>query len=130
MRVWIDPVRLAARGVTATEVLTAINDSNFLSAPGKTQNEFVAYSITMRTTLQTPEAFGALPLRSEGDKVVRLRDVARVELAPRNRHEASPSTASPAPSSASSRRRRPTRSTPPRRWSPSCRRSRTPCRKA
>ncbi|CCV11173.1 efflux RND transporter permease subunit [Mesorhizobium sp. STM 4661] len=41
MRVWIDPVRLAARGVTASEVLTAINNSNFLSAPGNTENEYV-----------------------------------------------------------------------------------------
>ena len=81
MRVWIDPVKLAARGVTAAEVLTAINDSNFLSAPGKTENEYVVYSITVRSTLQTPEAFAALPLRSKDGKVVRLRDVARVELA-------------------------------------------------
>ncbi len=45
---------------------------------------YVAYSITVRSTLQTPEAFGALPLRSEDGKVVRLRDVARVELAAEN----------------------------------------------
>lgn len=38
MRVWIDPVRLASRGVTATEVLDAINASNFMSAPGRTKN--------------------------------------------------------------------------------------------
>ena len=81
MRVWIDPVRLAARGVTAAEVLTAINNSNFLSAPGNTQNEYVVSSITVRSTLQTPEAFSELPLRSTDGKVVRLRDVARVELA-------------------------------------------------
>lgn len=81
MRVWVDPVRLAARGVTAAEVVQAINASNFLSAPGKTKNEYVAYSITTETTLQTPEAFGALPLRTDGDEVVRLRDVADVELA-------------------------------------------------
>ncbi|WP_028033262.1 efflux RND transporter permease subunit [Chelativorans sp. J32] len=81
MRVWIDPVRLAARGVTAGEVVTAINASNFLSAPGKTKNEYVAYPITTETTLQTPDAFAALPLKSEGDEVVRLRDVADVELA-------------------------------------------------
>ena len=43
MRVWIDPVRLAARGVTAGDVVAAIRASNFLAAPGKTQNEFVAY---------------------------------------------------------------------------------------
>src|SRR5690606_28520181 len=36
MRVWIDPIRLAARGMTASEVLAAINSSNFLAAPGKT----------------------------------------------------------------------------------------------
>ncbi|MAS03800.1 MAG: multidrug efflux protein [Ahrensia sp.] len=81
MRVWIDPVRLAARGVTAAEVVGAINQANFLSAPGKTKNEYVTYSITTETTLRTPEAFGALPLTSSGDEVVRLRDVADVELA-------------------------------------------------
>ncbi|AGB43970.1 efflux RND transporter permease subunit [Mesorhizobium sp. CO1-1-7] len=84
MRVWIDPVRLAARGVTAAEVLAAINNSNFLSAPGNTQNEYVVSSITVRSTLQTPEAFAALPLRSTDGNVVRLRDVARVELAAAN----------------------------------------------
>ncbi|MBE1202972.1 efflux RND transporter permease subunit [Aminobacter carboxidus] len=81
MRVWVDPVKLAARGLTAAEVLQAINASNFLSAPGKTKNEYVAYSITMKSTLQTPEAFGELPLKSDNGNVVRLRDVAHVELA-------------------------------------------------
>ncbi|RVA08398.1 multidrug efflux protein, partial [Mesorhizobium sp. M7A.F.Ca.CA.002.05.1.1] len=84
MRVWIDPVKLAARGVTASELLTAINNSNFLSAPGNTQNEYVVSSITVRSTLQTPEAFAELPLRSTDGNVVRLRDVARVELAAEN----------------------------------------------
>jgi len=81
MRVWIDPLQLAARGVTVSEVLAAISASNFLSAPGSTENEYYAHSITLESTLQTPEAFGALPLKAEGDAVVRLRDVARIELA-------------------------------------------------
>ncbi|MDG4880773.1 efflux RND transporter permease subunit [Mesorhizobium sp. WSM4884] len=80
MRVWIDPIRLAARGATAADVLTAINNSNFLSAPGNTQNEYVVSSITVHSTLQTPEAFSQLPIRSTDGQVVRLRDVARVEL--------------------------------------------------
>jgi len=79
MRVWLDPVWLAARSVTAADVLSAIRASNFLSAPGKTENEFVAYAIETATTLQTPESFGALPVRAEGDEIVRLSDVARVE---------------------------------------------------
>ncbi|WP_173934225.1 efflux RND transporter permease subunit [Chelativorans sp. Marseille-P2723] len=84
MRVWIDPVRLASRGITAAEVVNAINASNFLSAPGKTKNEYVAYAITTETTLRTPDAFEALPLKSQGDELVRLRDVADVELAAQN----------------------------------------------
>ncbi|MGH7006194.1 MAG: efflux RND transporter permease subunit, partial [Alphaproteobacteria bacterium] len=80
MRVWIDPIKLAARGATASEVLTAINQSNFLSAPGKVENLYVASPITLKTTLQTPEAFGAMPIKSDGDNIVRLRDVARIEL--------------------------------------------------
>ncbi|WFP77883.1 efflux RND transporter permease subunit [Mesorhizobium sp. WSM4906] len=80
MRVWIDPIRLAARSATAADVLTAINNSNFLSAPGNTQNEYVVSSITVHSTLQTPEAFSQLPIRSTDGQVVRLRDVARVEL--------------------------------------------------
>jgi multidrug efflux pump len=84
MRIWLDPLALAARGVTASEVLTAVSNSNFLSAPGKTENEFTATSITLQSTLQTPEAFGTLPIRGEGDAVVRLRDVARIELGAEN----------------------------------------------
>ncbi len=81
MRIWVDPVRMAAHGLTAAEVMQAVNRANFLSAPGKTRNEMVAYSINMESTLQTPETFGALPVSGDGDNVVRLRDVARVELA-------------------------------------------------
>ena len=80
MRVWLDPIQLAARNVTATDVLAAIRASNFLSAPGKTENEFVAYAIQTATTLQTPEAFGNLSVRANGDDIVRLSDVATVGI--------------------------------------------------
>jgi multidrug efflux pump len=84
MRVWVDPVRLAAHGLTAQEVMSAITDSNFLSAPGRTRNELVSYPIALDSTLQTPETFGAMPISGEGDAIVRLRDVATVELAAEN----------------------------------------------
>ncbi|MCZ4352878.1 efflux RND transporter permease subunit [Roseovarius aestuarii] len=87
MRVWIDPLQLAARGVTASEVLAAIRASNFLAAPGDTENEYVTYSITLESTLQTAEAFGQLPLINTANGVVRLRDVARIELASKEREE-------------------------------------------
>lgn len=81
MRVWIDPVAMAAHNITATDILNAINASNFLSAPGSTRNQYYAYSIEAKTTLQDPQTFGELPVRGTGDNVVHLSDVARVELA-------------------------------------------------
>ena len=84
MRVWLDPVRLAARGVTASDVLSAIRASNFLSAPGRTENSFVAFSIKTATTLQTPESFANLAVRANGDEIVRLGDVASVEYGAKN----------------------------------------------
>ena len=81
MRVWLDPLQMAARGVTASDVLTAIRASNFLSAPGKTENDYFVYSLTLDSTVQSAEAFGALPLVQGKTGTVRLRDVARIELA-------------------------------------------------
>ncbi len=81
MRVWLDPDAMASRNVTATDVLAAITSSNFLSAPGETRNEYYAYQVSAKTTLQDPDTFGLLPVRSNGDDVVRLKDVARIELA-------------------------------------------------
>ncbi|VDC21171.1 efflux RND transporter permease subunit [Pseudogemmobacter humi] len=81
MRIWLDPLQLSARGVTPAEVLGAVRASNFLSAPGKTENEYFAYALTLESTIQTAEAFGALPLMQGENGTVRLRDVARVELA-------------------------------------------------
>jgi multidrug efflux pump len=81
MRVWVDPVRLAGQGLTPSDVAAAINGSNFLAAPGRTRNEMVGYPIALESTLQTPEAFGLLPIAGTGDDIVRLHDVARIELA-------------------------------------------------
>ncbi len=84
MRVWIDPLLLAARGLTAADVSTAIRNSNFLASPGSVENELVVVAVQTETTLQSAEAFGALPISGSGDGVVRLRDVARVELGTNN----------------------------------------------
>lgn len=80
MRVWVDPIRLAARMVTAADVVTAIRANNFQSAPGRTEGELVTFAIRTDTTLRTAEAFGDLVVRSDGTNIVRLKDVARVEL--------------------------------------------------
>ena len=80
MRLWIDPVRLAAHGLTAGDVAEAVRRYNFLSTAGEVKGEYVVTSLNADTDLKTPEDFAAIPLRTEGDSRVLLRDVARVEM--------------------------------------------------
>ena len=77
MRVWIDPLQLAARGVTAADVLAGDQRLELpRRRPARPRTSTSPTTITMQTTLQTPEAFGALPLAATATQVVRLRDVA------------------------------------------------------
>ncbi|PTU76216.1 multidrug efflux RND transporter permease subunit [Pseudomonas mangrovi] len=80
MRLWLDPVKLAAYGVTAGEVNDAVRRYNFLSAAGEVKGEYVVTSINAETDLKTPEAFAAIPVKIAGDSRVLLGDVARVEM--------------------------------------------------
>ena len=82
MRIWLDPLKLSSRGVTASEVLAAIRSSNFLSAPGKTENEYFSYALTLDSTIQTPDSFGALPLVQGAEGVVRLPSALAMTVIP------------------------------------------------
>ncbi len=82
MRVWIDPIRLAARGLTAAEVLAAINNVELpVGARARPRTNSPPIRSPWKSTLQTPEAFARPAAAVDGGNVVRLRDVARVELA-------------------------------------------------
>jgi multidrug efflux pump len=75
------PAPARRRGVTASEVLQAISASNFLSAPGATGER--VRRLQHHAGVDAPDARGLrrAAAQGEGDAVVRLRDVARVELA-------------------------------------------------
>ena len=86
MRVWLRPDRMAALGVTSAEVVRAIRATNAQYAVGRLGQEpsvdaaFVV-PVIARGRLASPEQFGDIVLRSTGGAgVLRLRDVARVEL--------------------------------------------------
>lgn len=81
MRVWLDPARMAAFGVTALEVSEAIRRENFISAAGTTRGLLVRASVDAETDLEDPEKFAGLVIRQEGDQRVRLGDIADLELA-------------------------------------------------
>ena len=78
MRVWLKPDRMAALGVTASDVADALRSNNVLSAVGSTKGQMVAIDMTARTDLRSPEEFRDLVIREEGGAIVRLGDVADV----------------------------------------------------
>ena len=87
MRVWVKPDQLAKLGVTATDVINALQVQNNVNPAGQIGGEPVPngqhFTFTVRTQgrLVTPEEFGNIVLRSNPDgSVLHLRDVARVEL--------------------------------------------------
>ncbi|MEM7219066.1 MAG: efflux RND transporter permease subunit [Pseudomonadota bacterium] len=81
MRVWLNPARMAAFGVTARDINTAIRRDNFVSAAGMTRGELVRASVDAQTDMEDPEAFAQIVVRQDGDRRVTLGDVATVELA-------------------------------------------------
>ena len=86
MRAWLDPERIAARGLTASDVVRAMREQNVQVSAGQLGAEPVANSdfltlINARGRLETPEEFGNIVLkRGDDGEILRLADVARVEL--------------------------------------------------
>jgi HAE1 family hydrophobic/amphiphilic exporter-1 len=84
MRIWLKPDRLTAYGLSVQEVLTAVREQNLEAAPGRlgeNSHEAFEYVIKYRGKFNKDEQYGDIILRANADgSVLRLRDVARVEL--------------------------------------------------
>ena len=84
LRAWLDPQRMAAHGVTATDVSAALASNNFLAALGTTKGQMVSVDLTAGTDLHTVEEFRQLVVRQKDGAIVRLEDVATVTLGAEN----------------------------------------------
>jgi len=80
MRIWLKPDRLAAYGLGPEDVRRALQANNFLAAVGRTKGALVQVDLTANTDLQSAEEFRNLVIQRNGDRLVRLRDVADVVL--------------------------------------------------
>jgi len=80
MRIWLDPVRMAALGVTASDVKEAIERDNFIATSGATEGNLVRATVDARTDMKTAQDFEELVVRQRDEERVRLGDVADVEL--------------------------------------------------
>ncbi|MGV8949217.1 MAG: efflux RND transporter permease subunit [Candidatus Paracaedibacter sp.] len=80
LRAWLDPLKMAAFGVTATDVSNALTANNFIAAAGRTDGQMITVSLSAETGLSTVEDFRKLIIKSQNGAVIRLSDVANVTL--------------------------------------------------
>src|SRR5499425_810458 len=80
MRLWLDPVRMAARGISASDVAAAIRANNFQSAPGQTKGYFTITNVNADTGLANAQQFNKMVVKAKGGAVVRMEDIATVDL--------------------------------------------------
>jgi multidrug efflux pump len=80
MRIWLKPDRMAALGVSPAQVRTALANNNYLAAVGSTKGSLVQVNLTANTDLHTVDDFKRLVIRQANDTIVRVQDVADVEL--------------------------------------------------
>jgi len=80
MRVWMDPERLAAVGMSPADVQNALTNNNFVSGAGQTLGAMTFVNLDITSGLSTVDEFKDLIVRHNNGRIIRLGDVARVEL--------------------------------------------------
>src|SRR6266481_3072115 len=82
MRVWVQPEALSARGLTVQDVEAAIASRNVEIPAGRIESTRREFSVRSLGELKTPGEFGEMTVASRGSQLIKLKDVARVELGP------------------------------------------------
>jgi multidrug efflux pump len=81
MRIWLRPRKMAALGITSADVSAALQQNNFQTAAGKIKGKYIQVSVNASTDLQSQAQFAKMIVKNDPKAgVVRLRDVARVQL--------------------------------------------------
>jgi HAE1 family hydrophobic/amphiphilic exporter-1/multidrug efflux pump len=96
MRIWLKPDRMAQLGVTTAEIARVIQEQNSQNAAGKIgqdpapNDQMLIYTVNAKGRLLTAEEFGNIVLRAGGPEgILRLKDVARIELGASNYNQRS-----------------------------------------
>ena len=102
LRVWLDPQRLSAVDMTPQDVVSVLLENNYQAAVGNTRSKYTKISLTSNTDVGDPDQFRDLVVKESNGSLIRLKDIARVELG-------SETYDSPPPTWPSNCRRAPTR---------------------
>ncbi len=84
MRIWLDPNKMAAYGISPTDVSDALVANNYQSAAGGIKGEYVAIGVIAETDLHDVKEFEDIVIRTEGGSPVRIKDVGITELGGEN----------------------------------------------
>ncbi|MEN8006160.1 MAG: efflux RND transporter permease subunit [Candidatus Krumholzibacteriota bacterium] len=82
MRVWLDPLRMAAYNLTVQDVERAVRSENAEIPGGRVEGTAREFAVRTRGELNTPEGFGAIIVAHRGNEIVRLDQIAQVEVGP------------------------------------------------
>ncbi len=97
LRIWIDPVKLAARALSAGDIAAALRANNVQAAPGQLKSALTVTNISAATDLRGVDDFRQMVIKSDpAGGLVRLADVATVEIGGQNYNNASFATGIPA----------------------------------
>lgn len=81
MRIWLDPVRMAGRGVSSADLAAAIQANNFQAAAGQTKGYLTVSNVSTNTDLTNLDQFKRMTVKAKDGALVRIEDIATVELA-------------------------------------------------
>ena len=84
MRLWLKPELMAARGISPSDVNNALAKNNYLSALGSTKGSMVSVNLIANTDLRTPDDFKQMVVKEVGGVVVRMGEIADVQLGAEN----------------------------------------------
>ena len=84
MRIWLDPNKLAAYGLTPQQVTSAIQNNNYIAAVGQTKSPYILVNVNARTDLHSAQEFNDMVVAHHGDSLIRLKDLGHVDLGQEN----------------------------------------------
>ena len=80
MRIWLKPDRMSALNISPSDVNAALAANNYLSALGTTKGSMILVNLVANTDLRTPAEFRELVVRQQNNVIIRLKDIADVDL--------------------------------------------------
>ncbi|MFN3234388.1 MAG: efflux RND transporter permease subunit [Gammaproteobacteria bacterium] len=80
MRVWLNPTKMASYNITASTVKDALQKNNYQSAAGQTKGQLVVFNVKASTDVSDLSTFNNIVVKSENGTLIRMRDIAKVEL--------------------------------------------------